>query len=730
VISELMYHPVLDEEGPEEEREFVEVYNRGPASVALAGWQLGGDVRFTFPAGAVIAAGQYVVVAKSRAKLAAVASYGLRQADLMGDYAGQLDNGKKGRVVLANARGELVDQVIYSSEFPWPIGADALGLQPSWLPASLQPASKHRYMGRSLERIDPGAPSELVQNWDASALDGATPGRPNSVAGSPRAIVMAQSAKAAGERARILAGDEVAVQAVFSDGAVSDVQVEYFVDDLTRSDEAVTAVTMTWSEGGWRATLPKGPANSVVRYRISGRRAGGASERVSPRPSDPQEWHAYFVSPEATGGSRAYHLFITPSDWGQLYDNVTPGWVKGCGLGENPTCTSCEVNAAWNATVPAVFVADDRVYDVRVRYQGGKFSRAGGRALKSWTFPAPTSWKQQALGWHVAFPRYQRYEGKKAIRLNKRAQACTGIPDRVVSRVFAAAGLPEWRMRYARLHVNGGYYLYALEQEAQDDAWIGRAFPGQPIGDLYEDNAIRWDQGPWGWGDFRLLQPFCGYSETERYHYTYERKTLHWKDDAEMIALIKGLHAARAAGPEALRAYLAAEFDVDRVLRYLAVINWAGAWDDDYHNFLLYRPVGGKWLLLSSDHNLLLTGVHIDPATNATRYGDAARSFQLGRQDDPDNWRRRWNYLKDAFLVAYQAEYVKVLRQMADTAFAPAAVHKLVDEVAASFDEDDARQSLSSNTSCDGVNNGHTGALAVKAYVTGRAQALAEFLRR
>src|SRR5262245_10237852 len=62
VISEIMYHPVL-ENAAEDNHEFVELYNRSPAAVSLAGWKLAGNISFTFPPGTSIGPGQYLVVA-------------------------------------------------------------------------------------------------------------------------------------------------------------------------------------------------------------------------------------------------------------------------------------------------------------------------------------------------------------------------------------------------------------------------------------------------------------------------------------------------------------------------------------------------------------------------------------------------------------------------------------------------------------------------------------------
>lgn len=716
VISELMYKPFF-ENAAEDFHEFVELHNKGPTTARLGGWRLAGDAQFTFPDGTTLAPGAYLVVAKDRAKLTALPKYGLELGAVLGNYAGELGDGRKNHLSLFDATGSVVDAVTYSAEFPWPMGADGLGLAPSWVPM----AQAHQYMGRSLERISVDAPASAVENWEASALDGATPGKANSVAGSPRAVAIEVSARPAG-RADLLVKptDRVTVRARFGElGTVTGVAVEFFIDDVSRTDETTTTVLATKGDMVWEAGLPAAAANSIVRYRIRADRGSGQHEVISPRSTDPNPWHAYFVNPDAPGKTPAYHVFITPNEWGNMWRNIEPGFVDGCGLGENAACTSCTVNPKWNESVPAVFVSEGRVFDVRTRYQGGKFARQTGRPLQAWPFPRPDyghAPKFQALGWKVSFPKYARFDGLKSIKLNKRVQMCTGIPDAVTARVFESVGIPQPRMRYRRLYVNGGYYLYAMEVEEMDETFLARGFPGQAIGDLFECNAIRWDSGPWGWGDFRPLEPFCGYTAEERYAYTYGRQTLPWKDNREFIALLEGLHTSRSLGHAALAQYLDDHFDRDRVLRHLAVINWAGAWDDIFHNYDLYKPPGGKWMLLATDLNRLLTGPAVDLATNAGSLGNVEQSLYLGKEGEPFNYRGRWNFLKDAFLSVFKSEYDGLLKTLAQSALAPATVEQYVDEAVAAFDPVDASQALST-TNCDTT---ATEAEQVKAFVRGR----------
>src|SRR5262245_26603415 len=87
-----------------------------------------------------------------------------------------------------------VDTVAYDDDFPWPIGADALGAGEDWLPDDQKPLARHQFMGRSLERLDADFASQTPANWEASALDGATPGKANSAARAVVPIVESQGA--------------------------------------------------------------------------------------------------------------------------------------------------------------------------------------------------------------------------------------------------------------------------------------------------------------------------------------------------------------------------------------------------------------------------------------------------------------------------------------------------------------------------------------------------------
>lgn len=130
VISEIMYHPA-DTRGTMNTNglgfvtnslEFVELFNSRGEALDISGYQLAGDVGFTFPPGTTIPGGGFFVVANSPADLQSV--YGI--LGVFGPYTGHLPNGA-GSVRLVTQSGGVILQVNYGSTGPWPVAADGAG---------------------------------------------------------------------------------------------------------------------------------------------------------------------------------------------------------------------------------------------------------------------------------------------------------------------------------------------------------------------------------------------------------------------------------------------------------------------------------------------------------------------------------------------------------------------------------------------------------------------------
>jgi spore coat protein CotH len=694
-ISEIMYHPVL-EDSLEDEHEFVEIFNTTDQPITLTGWKLliDGQERFIFPANSSLAPKKYLVIAKNKQKLLSLTGYGLAEEVVVGDYSGELANGGS-TVVIIDGKGQPVDHVKYSDRFPWPIGADGLGAGERWLP-QLAPFKDHQYRGRSLERISFEIPASEIANWDASPVDQATPGKAR--AGNPEVlpIVEVLSATPQGVGGLIRNEHAVVVSARFSTrGTVSLARVEHFVQEVIKPDGERVTTEMIPVEGtrAFQAVLPAQKDNVIVRYRILADRGAGL-EVVSPRPSDPFAWHAYFVTPGNLPAQRTYQLLIAPENWTRMWSNLYFMTAEGLQPGPN---AGCQVNPTWNDRVPAVFIFEGRVYDVRVRYQGSRSHRRLGKSIESWTAPGPSSpTPLRALSWSLAFPRYARMQGRETLTLNKLYQACPGVDSVLESRLLWAAGVPTTKHSFVRVHINGAYYHYMMDTEKVDERTV-KTFEGagMPVGDLFKSDGAAGDEGPWGRGDFRRLSSHCNFSPVTRYATTYERHTHKWKGEpghTELIKLVEELHSAVARGPQAVREYFTTHFEIENLLDQFVIRNWSGVWDDSYHNFFPYKRPNGKWIVLPQDFDLDFGGAE-GPSWKtdwawADQTPDAVGSFYIGEEGNPNN-KLGFSHLKSQFIKSFRSEFNARLLELSNTVLSPVNVLKIIDEAEKEFSVED-----------------------------------------
>jgi hypothetical protein len=138
VINEIYYKPA-DKTFPEE---FIEICNRNPSPVNLSGWRFSQGIEYTFPKGTVLEAGGRLVLAENPATLQTVFS-----AASLGPYSGRLANDGE-KLVLRDRQDEIVDEVEYGGEFPWPVEGGN---------------------GGSIELIHPALDNNLGGSWRTSA---------------------------------------------------------------------------------------------------------------------------------------------------------------------------------------------------------------------------------------------------------------------------------------------------------------------------------------------------------------------------------------------------------------------------------------------------------------------------------------------------------------------------------------------------------------------------------
>ncbi len=154
VINEIMYNPISGDD----DDQFVELHNRGVSPVDIGGWRFTAGIGFTFPAGVMIPAGGYVVVARDASRL--MTNYpGLSSANLFGNLSGRLSHGGErvavgmpdfsvttnGAVLSTNVFYVIVSEVTYGDGGRWGQWSDG--------------------GGSSLELIDAHGDNRLASNW-------------------------------------------------------------------------------------------------------------------------------------------------------------------------------------------------------------------------------------------------------------------------------------------------------------------------------------------------------------------------------------------------------------------------------------------------------------------------------------------------------------------------------------------------------------------------------------
>jgi len=657
VISEIMYHPFTDIDD-ERRTEFIELYNRSSEAVDLDGWLIMGDVQFTVAEHTVIGPQDYLVIGWDPQRL--IEFYGLSPTQVSGPFTGGLPNGG-GLIMLVGPDGRVADSVEYDDDFPWPSLADGKG--------------ERHGAGHSLEKLRLEESSAWTSNWQASIRDAPTPAAQNSSITGERTATVVELKM---DPSPVTANDSPTLQARIAHAqTIETVTLEFWLDHPEISGESRNVISMhrdDWQnspdaeDGVWLGTLPVLPPNSVVRYRIKLALANGR-ETSSPHPErDAFAWHAYFVDPlVSTRLPELYHMFISSANWKDLHTWTEPGRVMG---GNTP-------NPNWNNEVPAIFVADGIVYDVFVRHQGSRWGRKGGSTINFACASHRTDRRAQVRSWRIRFPSYRKHKGHDTLILQKRS----GWPQHISFRMFELADVPAPQTTWAKFRINGCDYnnsAFQIERPGRDlvARWFGE------VGDLFKSQGYVGNEGPWSWGDERLITgSLNGFTQQERYEYTYKRKTHDWVNDPEdgksdlVEPLIQKLNAARAYDKTYLRSFLESHFDVDQTLRYICTINYVGTFDDMFQNHFLYRKAeDGKWIVLPWDMDNTLGGSFGEWNANPFRGADENRIGNIGNRS---GW---WNRLKDAFFIAFEEEFLEMFLLLNNTVHSPEAMDLIIEE--------------------------------------------------
>jgi hypothetical protein len=559
-----MYHPPSSLGSPEDPgREWIEIHNPVGSPVDVSGWRFSKGVTFTFPAGTVIPANGYVVVAADLTKFAA--DHAGFPGLLRGPWTGNLASGGE-QVQLVDTTGTTIDDVTYADEGGW---ATRVRSASSFSHRGWEWEALHDGAGRSLEKTAPDVGDETGQLWRASTVNGGTPGAVNSTAGTGPAF-------------RILDPRHKPDIPRTTDT----VQVKFKIRQGNGAPSAISnwGVWHRTGSGSFQfvyATPPSDPLddfvcslgpfaanNTIVEYYIGWDTPGPnfptwpAPARTSNPGVTPQTFgqacNALFLVDnsfdpardfKAAGNQPILRIVMTAADRSELNQIQT---------------TSGEEDS--EATFNCTFLSHDGT-GTKVVYNSGVRNRGQASAL------GPPN------NFHVSFRSDDQWNGRSAIALN-----CQYPYSQVLGNViFARAGIATQETVAMQVRVNGTdpaesgtlmYGRYAM-LEGRGADWAKRHYPLDPDGNFYRLDDHAYPQGDPRSGEFSWEGPL-----KDSYSDTFIKETNKDADDfSDLINFCRIISAPATGGnaeqpaisDTAYPAAVGAVFDIDHFYRYLAV---------------------------------------------------------------------------------------------------------------------------------------------------------------
>ena len=665
VMSEIMYHPYHDIVNYEPENtgeEYIELYNKGAATINLQDWQFTDGIDFVFPT-VTLDAGGYLVVA---ADLAAFQARYPSVSNVVAGWTGRLRNSGE-RIVLINAEGRLIDETRYSDQGDW--AQRELGAldheHRGWMWSD-----DHDGDGSSLELINIDVSNEYGQNWAASIGSGGTPGATNSVAAEDIAPLILDV-----EHFPIIpgAGDPVTVTAKIIDELPTGVTVtlhhrldgEPTFNMVTMSDDGASGDGVA-GDGVYGGEIPAQADGKIVEFYV---RAGdaAANSRTWPAASivagtPEQVTNALYQvdnsynadTPWVPGSQPVYYIIMIESERAELED---------IGNGGDPFFGEARSNAQMNGT----FISVDGV-DTKVRYSAGIRNR-GNRSRA-----------QPPNNFRVNFRHDRSWKGVTALTINSKYPHLQVLG----SALFRWAGMAAPEATAVQLRVNGvnlaesdygrTYNSYAAIEGYNSD-WAENHFPDDDAGNLYRCTYVKLPGGGTTYGDLDYKETPGQTPDPDDYRDNYPKQTNRSQDDySDLFNLIDKLNNTSIPDADLLEE-VGQVANLDQWMRFMAIDAFAGnreggLYEGEGDDYAMYRGVIDPrfWLLPHDLDTLFGQGDHsYRPDWEIFGYTDVAGLERLFDQDEI--WK------------AYYGQF----KELAETVFAPENVNPIVDQLLASW---------------------------------------------
>ncbi|MHC4439404.1 MAG: lamin tail domain-containing protein [Planctomycetota bacterium] len=387
VINEIHYDPDVKTELVE----FIELHNTTAADIDLSGWYITNAVSYQFPAGSILPADGYIVVAQNPAHIQAKWSIGrfiVSPLLVFGPFDGKLGNNGD-RIELYNSQGDQIDTVDYQLGFPWPTVGDSM--------PENQPGTGH-----SIQLINPFLDNDLAGSWrpatptlvafNASVYLVNTPPHIRQVKHSPK---QPKSGQAVTISAKVTDSDGVAdvtlSYKIIEPGSyvnIKDPQYNTNWINVPMHDNGLDGDAIA-GDDTYSAQIPGfvQAHRRLVRYRIMIVDNGGRALMV-PYPDDPQPNFAYFVY----DGVPAWYGAIRPGSTPVVkYDsdimNSLPVYHLISKNSDIEACTWFEKYGGSDYRWYGTLVYDGTVYDhIRYRPRGGVWRFAMGKNMWKFNF--------------------------------------------------------------------------------------------------------------------------------------------------------------------------------------------------------------------------------------------------------------------------------------------------------------------------------------------------------
>ncbi len=656
VISEIMYFPASGNL----QESYVELYNADTVTADLSGWAFTKGLQYSFPANTLLVPGTYLVVAADASAFAA------KYPGVTNFLAGWVPP-LGAHVILADAGRNVVNEVHYSHDGDWAVRYLSA---PMYAHRGWEWSAPYDGAGASLELINSGLPNSYALNWGPSAVINGTPGRANSIAQTnvaPFVTSVTHSPVVPHPT------DVVTVSARITDEHTNGVLATlYYRNATTANPPAFTATAMfddgahndgLASDGIFAAILPAQPAGTVIEFYLQASDLEGhlrTYPNVLPPTNSLRTANLLYQVDTGTytGSQPLYRIVMTEMERAEIY-----------AIGRQ--CPDSDSDAQMNATWITTDGVNTGGTTTQVRYNTGVRNRGHG------------SRQSNPNNYHVNIPGDRAWKNLTGINLNSQY----AYSQVLGSAVFRRLEVPMAESRAVQVRINStnlmslpglpdnnSFGSYSANEQYNND-FVQRAFALDPLGNSYRgirDSALC-DSSLNGVAD--LTWQGANYSVGAYTNAYFKQNNLLTNDWSDLIDLIAVLNSANGYQTANYVADVQRRINVDEWMQYMAVNTLldndetclANGTGDDY---ALYRgTLDTRFLALSYDMDTVMgRGLTTVPPRHSLFRMNALSVMSRFMQTP-----------------AFAPSYYRWLKTYADTAFSPAQMNPLLDQLLNSF---------------------------------------------